>query len=180
MNNSKFLISTLVQTMQNKMLGKATLRYFLLGLGVLGNLYLATPAIANCTLAIELTTHQLVETKGKQLDSIPRFAPEYAILTSKGIERTAADFQNYYLQVIAAKNYAAIQDELTYYKTFVDTYLGERPDNAPYKVFIGPFPTRADARIYKRNNPDLVPSDAFPLPAHTVEPIIQQTFRLRD
>lgn len=114
-------------------------------------------------------------------DSIP---PAYYYenmeqFTSKGAERTAADFQNYYLQVVAARNYAAINDELTFYKTFIDTYLGERPDNTPYKIFIGPFPTRADARIFKRNNPDLVPTDAYPCPSHAVEPIITKRF-LRD
>ena len=128
------------------------------------------------------TTSTLANITSTWSDTTYRPAPVYERsqeFTSKGVERTAADFQNYYLQVIAARNYAAINDELTFYKTFIDTYLGERPDNTPYKIFIGPFATRADARIYKRNNPDLVPMDAYPCPAHTVEPVITKRF-LRD
>lgn len=115
-----------------------------------------------------------------RLDTTYKPAPKYGLseeFTAKGIERTEADFENYYLQVVAANNIAAINDELTVYKNFINTHLGKRQDSTPWKIFIGPFRTRAEAKIYKINNPRLVSEDAFPCPAHTVEPIITRSFR---
>ena len=85
------------------------------------------------------------------------------------------EFGNYYLQVICSRSRDNAMDEFNYYGNFVETHFCEDDDDFPYKVVIGPFKTRADARIYKRNNPDFIPDDAFPCPPHTVEPMIVQS-----
>lgn len=130
-------------------------------------------AYATSTIAIDNTTSTKSDTTYKP-------APKYGLseeeFTAKGINRTAADFENFYLQVVAANNKPAIDDEVTVFKTYISTHLGKREDNTPWKVFIGPFPTRAAAKIYKINHSIMVPEDAFPCPAYMVEPIIIRSF----
>ena len=71
-------------------------------------------------------------------------------------------------------------DEVDYYKTYFNVYLGKGQGKTPLKIYIGPFSTRAKARVFKTNNPNLIPSDAFPCPTHTVKPLIERTFPKED
>ena len=167
-------VSALTQNQQNKIsrLARSNTTNYFWKTNVFSYLLALCCFVSLCNSVTARTTsmESSASTTSFSTDSIP---PTYSYgdseeFTPKGSNRTDVDFQNYYLQVNSSRNRAAAMDEYRFYSKYWNTQLLEGDGPMKFKIIIGPFDTRSDARYEKHLHSDKIKSDAFPRPSHEI------------